>query len=62
MGGLPGHAKPRLPGIKGAFRHAVLAAQVGTLRASLMLGQNTDDLFFAISRSLHCPSLRWGGL
>ena len=25
------------------------------------MGQDADDLFFAVSRSLHCPSLRWVG-
>ena len=27
-----------------------------------MLGQNAHGLFFAVSRSLHRPSLRWVGL
>ena len=47
--------------MEGPFRSAVLAAQIGTLRPGLMLGQDADNLFFAVSRSLHCLSLRWGG-
>ena len=49
----------RFPRIKGARRPPVTAAQIGTCRAGLMLVQNTDNLLFAVSRSLHCPSLRW---
>src|SRR6056297_3147617 len=34
----------------------VLAAQIGALRARLVLGQDADDLLVRESRSLHCPS------
>ena len=60
-----GHRHPgilRLPGIERAFRHAVLAAEIGTLRACLMLLQDANDLLFRQSRLLHRPSSPWAGL
>ena len=35
-----------LPGVEGTFRHPVLAAQAGAVRARLMFGRTPDDLFF----------------
>jgi len=52
----------RLPSIERAFRHAMLAAQIGALRAGLMLMHDTNDLLFGSYRSLHRPSLPWGRL
>ncbi len=36
--------------------------QASALRARLMFRKNAENLFFRVSRSLHCPSLRWVGL
>ena len=51
-----------LPGIERTLGHPVLAAEIGALRACLMLLQEANDLFFCSYRSLHRPSLPWGGL
>ena len=49
------HHVERLMRLNG-FRHPVLAAQIRTLRARLMLLQNADDLLFREPCSLHRPS------
>ena len=45
-----------------ALGHPVLATEIGTICAGLMLLQDPDDLLFGPNCSLHCPSLPWGGL
>jgi hypothetical protein len=40
----------------------VLTAEIGALRACLMLLQDPNDLFFSSNCSLHRPSLPWVGL
>ena len=54
-------AKPGLPNVEGASRHAVPAGQVRSFGAYLVLDQNADDLLVREPRSLLCPSSSWAG-
>jgi hypothetical protein len=46
-----------LPVVQRGFRDAVLASQIGRLRASFVLAQNRDDLLLGEPDPLHRPSL-----
>jgi hypothetical protein len=51
-----------LPIVERRFRDAVLARQIGSLRPSLMLAQNANDLLFREPCSLHLSVLVKAGL
>jgi hypothetical protein len=44
----------RFPSIERAFRHAVLAAEIGTLRARLMLLKNPEASCNGGEITIHC--------